>query len=212
LYLGNIIKFIIISLIILFIYYRTQKFVARKAGAIAEIDLWKQKRIILPLNPFRKKKTSLPLWLVVPLIVTLLSNGQIFFAAVFSIASTVKPAYRIGRKYPKLTEFEHAKIAVSSPLLLILLALILSSLPILKDVVLVSSMVAIFSMVPLPGLPGTEVFFGSKPLYIFSLVFILIIAVLLKLPYFTSVLALIIALIIAIAIVFFYLWNFYRKR
>jgi len=59
-------------------------------------------------------------------------------------------------------------------------------------------------MLPLPGLAGCKIFFGSKNLYIFSLAFILTCLILLN--YINPILALTIAIISAIIalVVFFY--------
>ena len=208
-YLANMLKFAILSLMVLFVYYRIQKYFAKRAGALTKIHLWKAGNFKFP---FQKKKTQLSLWLIVPIIVSLLSLGQIFFAAVLSTEIIVKPAYRVGRKFRRLSEFEYAKINVSAPIVLILIALVLNPFPIFKDIVLITSMVSIFSMLPLPKLPGIEIFFGSRALYVFSIAFILIIAAILKLQSLPSFSILILALFIAIVIFIVFLWNFYKRR
>lgn len=158
-----------------------------------------------------RKKITLPYGAIYPLLITLLSVGQIFFSAVTITEISVKPAYRIGRKYIKLTEFEYAKIAVIAPLTHILIAIILSfsEIPILKDFALINTMMALSYMLPFAKLLGSTVLFGSLPLYIFSAVFILASALFLNLlSGFYIILA---AVILALVALITYLWQFYKK-
>lgn len=205
LYLANILKFIILSLILLFIYYRTQKFIAKKTGATTKINLWKLDNFKIP---FTNKKRQFPLWIIIPILVSLFSEGQLFFAALITTGIVVKPAYRIGRKYSRLTEMEQARILVSGPIVMILIALLFN--PFFKEIALVSSMIAVFSMLPLPGLAGMEIFFGSRTLYLVSLVFILVIAFFSKILSSPVILAL--AILVAVIALIANLWFFYKKK
>ena len=206
-YLTNLLKFIIISFIILLIYYRIQKFFAHRLGATIKITLWQAKNLKIP---FKKKKIQFPLWIIIPLLISFLSRGQIYFATVLSTELIANPAQRLGRKHIHLTLFEKAKVLVPAPIILILIALLLNPISFLKDIATVSLMISVFSMLPFPGLAGSEIFFGSKPIYIFSLVFILIIALLLNLLSSTTTLA--IAIICGLVALITYLYRFYKKR
>ena len=198
------------SFIALFIYDKAQKFFANRAGAVTNFSLWKAPKIKFIF--FKKKSFYIPLWLVIPIIISFLSKGQIFFAALTTTSIIVKPAYRLGRKYINLTEFEHAKIAVSGPITLILISLILNPIDfqIINDFTLVTTMIAVFSLLPLPNLDGSTVFFSSKPLYIFNLVFALSIAILLK--FLTTTYALVLALLAAIFATSYYLYKYFTKK
>lgn len=145
------------------------------------------------------------------MLVSLLSDGQIFFAAAFSTVLIVQPGLRLGKKYRRLTDYESAKIIIFGPLANILLALILSliNIPYLKDLIFVNSMIAIFSMMPLPGLAGSSVFFGSRPLYIFGYSFILVLAILLN--FITAYAALLIAVISSITAFVSYMYFYELK-
>lgn len=204
-FILNLVKFMILSFIALIIHKQVLNFFANKAGATVELTLWKIKR--LWFTPNAKSKFSIPLGIIIPLLVSFLSLGQIFFAATTSTEIKVKPAYRIGRKYISLTEFEHAKIAASAPLIHILIALVLSPInhTLIQDFALINTMLAIFLMIPLPGLLGNTILFGSKPLFLFSAVFILIIAILLKTL--SPTLALILALLIALLATVYHLYR-----
>lgn len=112
----------------------------------------------------------------------ILSSGQILFAAITSLDISINKAYRIGKKFANLTNFESAKIAVIGPLTNILLALLATpfNIPFLKPFIAINTAIAISYMLPLPGIDGGTVFFGSKPLYVLSAVFIGLIAVIMN--------------------------------
>jgi len=208
-FILNLIKFIILSFIALVIHKHAQRYFANKAGASTTLDIWKIRRI--GFKPKQHLPFNLPLGIILPILISFLSLGQIYFATPISSKIKVKPAYRIGRKYIRLTEFEYAKIAVSAPMIHILIALFLYpiNLPIIKDFVLINTMLAIFLMLPLPGLLGTTVLFSSKPLYIFSTIFILTIAFFLKLTTITG--TILIALTLASLGLIAYFWRIYNK-
>jgi len=159
-----------------------------------------------------KKAVVIPWWIIIPILIALMSKGQIYFAAILTTTIAVKPAYRLGRKYVHLTEFEHAKIAASAPIALILISLFLNLIntPITNDFALVTGMMAIFSLLPLPGLIGTILLFSSKPLYIFTAIFILAISLLLKLPNISPFVILIFAIILAALSTLLYFWRRYK--
>jgi Zn-dependent protease len=184
---------------------------AKKYGCNAIIDLWKIKRIRLR-KQFKIKLTkaltitSIPIGVVLAVLIYILSSGQIFFAAITSLNITINKAYRIGKRFTQLTNIESAKIAVVGPLVNILIALLASqsTTPLIKPLVTINLAIAISYMLPLPGIVGGTVFFGSKPLYIASIAFIGIITVLMNFLSFIS--TLVIAAIFAITALISYLY------
>ncbi len=207
-YLANLVKFFILSFIALLIHNWVQKFYADRVGAVTDFSLWSS---ITKIRLFGKQKIfKFPTGIVAPLLVTFISLGQVFFAAATTTETRVKPAYRIGRKFVKLTEYERAKIAVISPIAHILIAIILNllAIPVLDDFARVNTMIAISTMLPLPGLLGITVFFGSKPLYVISAVFILVSALLTN--FLSPFATIIVAVILALAAFFTYLYRFHK--
>ena len=142
--------------------------------------------------------TSIPIGIILATIIYILSSGQILFAAITSLNITIKKAYRIGKKYTHLTNFESAKIAVAGPLTNIFLALLASpfNIPLIKPFVTINVALAISYMLPLPGIAGGTIFFGSKPLYVISAIFIGIIVLIMN--FISLIPALIIAAIFSI--------------
>lgn len=214
--MSNYIKFVFFSFISLFLFVYTEKEVSRRYGCSSKWGLWKlfrygfQKGAKFPMKFFGLKINYLPLGIILSLLITLFSKGQIFFVAILSSIVTLNPAYRLGKKFTKLTEYELAKIAVVGPLVCTVLAIILSFFGnVFQDLVIVNLIFAISYMIPLPGLNGCKVFFGSKNLYVLSFAFILACAILLKFlnPLSAFILALIIALI---SLVVFFYYRVYK--
>src|SRR3989338_6485049 len=106
--------------------------------------------------------------------VTLLSNGQLFFLAVGQYTLLLKKASRFGRKFVEVTNYEEAKIALAGPManiILMILGMLFNSYGTFDTFILINAMLALFHMLPLPGLAGTKIYFGSRLLYVSSLVF-----------------------------------------
>lgn len=192
----NFLWFSFLSLIALLILISTQKYFSRKYGAVVNYELWTTKRFgFWEAMHFKK---PFPTGIILPILVALFSTGQILFSAALSFFTKIVPAYRIGKKYTQLTEYEIAKISLFGLLANVLFAVILSVIgkEMFHDLILVNLFIAISYMIPLPGLLGSSIFFGSRNLYVFGLAFILICAILLN--FINGILALIIAGVFAI--------------
>lgn len=216
-WLLNYLKATIFSFIALTIFLYTPNLFKEKYGCKIGYEIWNLKRFgIKPWRTFAKKSRigsinvrikSIPIGIIIPILITLLSKGSLYFVATLSMLTTIKPAYRIGKK-SVIQEFENAKIALIGPLTMILLAVLIQTIfPQLHDFTLISSMIAISYMLPLPGLNGATIFFSSKPLYTLSAVFIIITALLLN--FISPILATIIATIFAITLALIYLKGIY---
>ena len=98
------------------------------------------------------------------------------------MATSINPAYRIGKQFTSLTEVEIAKISSIGIIANILFAILLKIInPILfEDMILLNVVVAISYLLPLPGLDGIKIIFGSRLLYAMVLAFVLVSAFLLN--------------------------------
>lgn len=212
-WLFNFITILLFTTVSLGLHIYIQKRLAKKYGCNASIELWKLKRLIT----FRYKElkikltkkytmVGIPIGIVLSVLIYILSSGQIFFAAITSLNIKINKAYRIGKRYVQLQDIEAAKIAVVGPLVNILLALLASqiSMPFIKPLVTINLAIAISYMLPLPGIVGGTIFFGSKPLYIVSVIFIGIIAVIMNFVSFSS--TVLIAAVFAVAALVSYLY------
>jgi Zn-dependent protease len=194
-WLINFLKIFLFVVISLGLHVYLQKVLAKKYGCTASFDLWKIQRI-----SFRKKLklkraltnytiTSIPLGVILSVLVYILSSGQIFFTAITSLNIEINKAYRIGKRYVQLTNFESAKIAVIGPLVNIALALLSTAMNLSPQFTLINLTLAISYMLPLPGIDGGTIFFGSKPLYVASAAFIGITVILMNLLSIASTIA-----------------------
>ena len=187
-WLFNFLTILLFTTVSLGLHIYAQKRLAKVYGCKVILDLWKLKRIITARKDIKIKLTKklsityIPIGIILSILTYILSSGQIFFAAITSIETKITKAYRIGKKYVNLTDIESAKIAVVGPLVNIFLALLASQIPsqIAKPLIIINLAMAVSYMLPLPGIAGGTVFFGSKPLYIASLAFIGVIAVLMN--------------------------------
>ncbi|MBS3162977.1 hypothetical protein J4467_03550 [Candidatus Woesearchaeota archaeon] len=152
---------------------------------------------------------AFPIGIVLSLLVTLISNGKIFFLAIGQYNLLIKKTARVGRKYIEVTNVEEAKIALAGPLASIVLMVIgklFNSHGIFDIFILVNAALALFHMIPLPNLAGIKVYFGSRILYVTSLVFMVSMIVLV---YTVSVVPMLIISAIS-AVIAFLLYYYYR--
>lgn len=179
----NLVRAIFSAAIVLLLYELVHKFVARNYKADTEYELWSIRRYgfwrsaRLPKKIFGCTIESFPLGVVLSIMATLLSNGMFYLIPIASFKIIEKPYLRINAKFRNLTNFEEAKIAVSSLLFLAIIALILVSLnyPIIFNQLVTMLFVFIaYSLIPFSSLDGAKIFFGSVPLYLATLAFMLI--------------------------------------
>lgn len=205
--LINLIRATILSLVVLLVYQVSHKVIAKKYDAISTFRLWSIKRFwftksskIENIKLFGKSFKTIKMGFIFPVLLSLLSNGFIRFAAVGSSEITEISRKRIGREFTHLTEFELAKIHLVGPLTTLLLALVLFQFPGFEKIVEISYMVALFSMIPFSGLDGAKIFFGSRALYLFGIVFMGLAVILMHIlsPIWTLVISILTAIILLI--------------
>lgn len=212
----NFLKWSLISFLSLIIFAYIPNLFTRKFACSARYEPWRLERF--GLKEYRKfsryklfgfKLKYLPIGIILPILITLISNGKLFFVATMIFVTTINPAFRIGKKYIRITDYENAKVALISPIAAILLAVLSKMIfPNFTELPLVNSMLAISYMIPLPSLNGSTVFFGSKILYTLAMVFILLTALLLN--FIEPISAVLIAAIFAVIITFLYIRRVYK--
>jgi hypothetical protein len=164
------------SAAVLLAYALAQKLVADRYGASSEFRLWSVQRF--GFRPESKFQTRIPIGILIGIIVAFLSAGKFFFAGVASFELSEHRYKRIGRKYLNVTAMELGKIALAGVFAALLLSYVFSALHLNQQIILISSLFAVFQMIPLPHLDGVKVFFGSLGLFGFSAAFVLISALL----------------------------------
>ncbi len=203
--ITNLIRYSIISIIVLLVYQSSHKLIAKKYGAISSFRLWNIKRYWFSTkskveNLTNNKIKSINTGIIIPILLALLSNGYLKFAAVGSSEVTSVSKKRLGKKFKHLTGFELAQIHLVGPLTLLLVALILNQFAGFEKVVEICYLISIFSMIPFSGLDGSKIFFGSLGLYVFGLTVIIGTIILMQFisPLLTALLAVVVAFILLV--------------
>ncbi len=210
-WLTNYLIVAAVAAIILFLYIIMQKCMAASRGAETQFQIWSMYRYGLKRQ--KTVKQGIPVGVIIPLIVTIVTLGRIACGTVASSHVQTNERLRLGRKLQEITDFEKAMILAAGPYTAMIISVIMpmfdpSSFALLfKKAGLV---LAISNMLPLPGLDGMKIFLSSPALYIFSVVLII------SAGYFMTVLGTGIALLIAgmlacMLLICFWLFVIYKK-
>jgi len=143
-------------------------------------SIWKFKRYWFYKNAYFKK--HIPIGLILPLLLSILSTGSIkclLFLQYDGEAMPSKVTKRKGdKRFPNIMEWDLALISFYGLLAGLILSFISFKLN-LHDLAFYSWLYSSLNMLPIGNLDGIKTFFGSKPLYILSLILIVIFALIL---------------------------------
>lgn len=162
-------------LIIILVNLTAKKITAFYLDSEIETKIWEMKRWGYMSHTYFKK--AIPLGLILPLIVTVLSLGYINWMA--SLVFDVKPKiYRAARRYglykfTEMTEY-HIGLIASAGIIANLLAAGIGYLVGYSDFAILNVYYALFNMVPISDLDGNKIFFGSLVLWSFLAAVVLI--------------------------------------
>ncbi len=203
--IKNLLIAFIFCIVIYFLHSFAQKLVADHYEYRIEFTLIEiQKRI-----KETKKIFSIPIGPIISLLLTLISNGRFIFLILNSYEHIPQKEFRIGRQWANIKEFEEAQIALAGPLsqiiLLVIFKLLMPLSLIFNKAMFITSVIAIYHMLPLPQVDGIKVLFGSRPLYITGLIFI--VAFIILIFHLSVIQTVILALIFSIAIGIIYLYK-----
>lgn len=194
-WLGNFLKVFLIIFVGYFVHDLGHDMMAKKMGFVSEFRmltmeklLWKKiypKKSQFLSKLFRKEIIikKLPIGIILALLITLVSNGKLFFAAVSSYSLLTLKKKRLGKKYELVTDIENAKIALAGPGAMLFLVTILNIFNFsgfFDQAIFIFSIIILFDILPLPGLDGMKIFYGSRRLYVFAIVFIILTLVLFR--------------------------------
>jgi hypothetical protein len=171
---------ILISLIILAVAIFSKRFTAKKIDTKINFSFWKWQRYWFSKGSYLKKPFSIGVLLSLLLLV--LSVGKIKFLALLQFdtkALVSKVVKQYGKKrFSTVTEWDKALISFYGLIAILLLAVITKFIPQtifpFKELAKYSAFYAICNMIPIGDLDGAKIFFGSRPLYIFSLILTII--------------------------------------
>jgi Zn-dependent protease len=203
--IQNLILAFVFCLIIYTVHAFSQKFTANFYDHDVEFTYISMKKKIAEI----RKTITIPIGPLLTLLITLISNGKFIFLILNSFNLKTNKTRRLGHKWVNIKEFEEAQIALAGPLSNILILILFKILTPLSGVfsrgMFIASTIAIFNMLPIPKVDGSRIFFGSRPLYVASLIFIIIFVILI---FQLSVLqTLILALLLSLIIGGIYLYK-----
>lgn len=214
LWLLNFVSVFIVVSISLIIHELMHKITASKFEATTDYRLWSIKRYgfartaKLPKKFFGFTINNFYIGAIIGIILTIVSMGKFIFAAIGQNFIEPIKIKRIGYKLKSLSNYQIVSIALIGPLTNIFLALIFSLIN-FKFGVFVNSIIAIYSMLPLPKLDGSYVLFNAKFTYLFFAILIGFCAILL-LQNISAIVSVILAIIIASIITMIFLYKSYK--
>jgi len=191
----------LMALVILVVNLGAKKLSASLFDCNISFNLWTIKQFWFTKGAHFKK--PFPMWVVFPLILGWATLGTVKWVAVTVFDASPSPV-ALRRRYSEISEWELALIAVSGPFANIVLALILQAFN-LHEFAMFSALFAVLSLVPFGQLDGTKVLFGSRMLWIFSILLALIIYILLGITNITAtVIAAVLTALIAVVLYYFF--------
>lgn len=202
--LNLVYVFVLVSLTVLF-NTLGYKLMAKYLGTAIEVKIWNYERF---QGKFSLTKIgNYILSPVLPILITLFSNGKIFLTTIGTF--DIKDYNVFGRKFPKLTYFNHGLITVGGLFFNFILMLVFKTFSLDKGI-LINSWFMVWNLLPLPHLPGARIFFASRTLYVFSLIFF--IANILLIQNLSVIAAIITSLFLStlLAVVYFYFLEYLK--
>ena len=187
--LKNLLISLIICLFLLLIKEYIRKIIAKKIGFDFKFDLW-----YLKLKNKGLSKTPIGILIAIPLII--ISQGSFVFASINTYNFKKFQKSDLKRRYRYIRGIEEAIISSTSAITLTIFALIFNVFY-LKKAAFIATILAVYSIVPIPTQDGLKMYFGSKSYYILILSFVILSLTLDK------VLGLFATLIISIILAFF---------
>lgn len=150
------------------------------------------------------------------LVVAFISNGSLWLIVPGGFMVHLLAGHRLGWFRYNINYLGLAMVALAGPLFTLMLIILLkiltafSSNPLIQKAIIFNVIYAITSLLPIPPLDGSKVYFGSRMLYAFMLPAIVIAAILLivNIPIFFS---LVLSLLVGIILWLTYYITFERK-
>lgn len=169
---------LLIALIIISTAVFSKKITAKNLDMSIEIKPWTFQRYWISRSSYFKRPVSIGL--ILPIVLAFLSEGKIKFLAFLEFETKALPSKvskRYGlKRYPNVMEWDDALIGFYSLLGVLSLGIISSLLDILffKELAKYALIYSISNFIPISSLEGTKIFFGSRNLYVLSLIILVL--------------------------------------
>ncbi len=156
------------------------------------------------------------LGLLFALIVVFLSNGRLWLIVPSGFMLHLLAGHRLGWFRYGINYFGQAMVALAGPLFSLMLVILLkvlsifSSSPLIQKAIIFNVIYATTSLLPIPPLDGSKIYFGSRMLYAFAMPAIVVATILMivEIPVFF---ALILSLLVGVILWITYYISFERK-
>ncbi len=173
----NLLKIILLVIIAVLFREFVIKLYARRHQAKSYYKFWLIKRFWF--TNWGKTKVGMPLAQLFALLGAIISEGKFFFTAIGTHKLEENRVARTGRKHTLLTYSEEGRIVLAgifaNLFLMFLSSVLVSNLNLnLVSFIKINFSIAIWNLLPIGSLDGAKIFFGSKLLWIFSVLFGLI--------------------------------------
>ena len=161
-----------ISAVIILISVCSKKLTAGNIDVGIKLKIWEFQRYGLAAK--QKFRSPFPIGLLLPLILVIISNGMLKFLAFLQFESKALPAKAVKkyglRRFSGIMEWDDALIVFYSVLPLMILAIAASFFDsaFFNSLSRYSMFYVISNLIPISQLDGTKLFFGSRPLFVFT--------------------------------------------
>jgi len=155
------------ALIIITVSVYSKKVMANLLDADVKHEIWNIRKYPTQ-NKFKK---AIPVGIIIPILLTLITNGIFKFMAILTYETQAlkrRAAKRFGfYSFTEMTEFHNAVIGASGITAMFILSIIAYLIPIagLESLARLAAYYAFFNMLPISKLDGAQIFFGSRILY-----------------------------------------------
>ena len=175
---------LIFSLVASFIVIISAVFSKKIVSSILDVKIenkiWEFKRYWWTRSS--ELKRAIPIGILLPLLLSLLSYGSIKFFTFLQFNSEALPSKVVkkygSRRFPNMMDWDDALISFYSMIGVLIISVISSLITYnffnFNDLSKLAFYYALFNMITFGQLDGLKVFMGSRPLYIFSLVILII--------------------------------------
>ncbi|PIU75914.1 hypothetical protein COS75_02045 [Candidatus Pacearchaeota archaeon CG06_land_8_20_14_3_00_35_12] len=185
-----------------------KKLAAWKKGCELEMKLWTFRRFWFPER--MKFPFLFPIWFVLPLIITWLSTGRLWWLAI--LVFEAEPTFsRVRERWTELTEWDLALFAAAGVYANIVLAVIFKAFG-AQQFAMLSAWFAFFCLIPIGNLDGAKIFFGGDNGRLFWIFSIALTAIALILLSVASIISTILAAIVGAFVVMLLYYLFVERK
>jgi hypothetical protein len=156
-----------ISLLIVLVHHIGYKTSASLLDCSTETQLWTLKQFWFSTKSHFKK--PFPVWLFIPLILVWLTFGLVKWIGILTF-NVIPLASRVRFRWRELTEWHIALIATGAAIANMGAAVIAKAFG-FDSFAAYNMIFVLYSLIPIGQLDGTKIFFGSRMLWIFMLIF-----------------------------------------